>query len=150
MQLAKVGAVVEQFVDEALVDGFALANLTVLRGPGLRSHAVEFQFLDQHGAGTELDEALEDVSDDLGLAFVEYQSPVVDVIAEGRHAAHPQSFTLAGGNLVADALAGNFALELSKGQQHVEHQPPHRGRGIELLGDRARLEKVDASCFWLR
>src|SRR5438128_10822465 len=27
-------------------------------------------------------------------------------------------------------------FELSKGQQHIEGQPPHRARGVELLGHR--------------
>src|SRR6266850_370661 len=40
------------------------------------------------------------------------------------------------------------ALELGKGQQHIEGQPPHRARGIELLGDRderhsLRVEDLD-------
>ena len=43
---------------------------------------------------------------------------------------------LRGGDLVADPFAGDLALELGKGQQHIEGQPPHRARRIEVLGDR--------------
>ena len=47
-----------------------------------------------------------------------------------------------------DPLAGDLALELGEGKQHVEGQPPHRGGGIELLGDRhernlVRIEHLD-------
>ena len=38
--------------------------------------------------------------------------------------------------LVADALAGDLALELGEGQKHVERQPPHGCRGVELLRHR--------------
>ena len=39
-------------------------------------------------------------------------------------AAHPHPLALGGGDLVADALAGDLALKLGEGQQDVEHQPP--------------------------
>jgi hypothetical protein len=77
-----------------------------------------------------------DVPDQLGLAFVGHQPAVLDVVAQRRHAAHPHTLALAGRDLVADALAGDLALELGEGQQDVQHQPPHRGRRVELLGDR--------------
>src|SRR5438093_2410878 len=48
------------------------------------------------------------------------------VIAERYVAAHPHALLLRGGDLVADPFAGNLALELGKGQQHIERQPPHR------------------------
>src|SRR5205085_4657623 len=35
-----------------------------------------------------------------------------------------------------DAFAGDLALELGKGQQHVERQAPHRARRVELLRHR--------------
>jgi hypothetical protein len=37
--------------------------------------------------------------------------------------------------VAGDPLTGDLALELGKGQQHVERQPTHRGGGVELLGD---------------
>ena len=54
------------------------------------------------------------------------------VVAEQRHPAH-HSLALACCDLVADALAGELALELREGQRYVEHQSPHRDRGVELL-----------------
>jgi hypothetical protein len=123
-QLAKVGPVAEELVDVALVDRSAIAGLAVLRGPRLRRHAIQFQLLDQRRTGAEFDEALEDVPDQLGLALVGHQSAVLDVVAQRWHAAHPHALALAGRDLVADAFAGDLALELGEGQQDVQHQPP--------------------------
>src|SRR5690606_38546312 len=84
----------------------------------------------------ELDETAEDVADQLGLAFVWDQPAVLDVVAKWRHAAHPHALALTGGDLVANTLAGHLPLELGEGQEDVQHQPPHRGGGVELLRDR--------------
>ena len=80
--------------------------------------------------------------------FVDDELPVFDVVAERRQAAHPHALLLGGRDLVADALAGDLALELGKRQQDVERQAPHRRRGVELLGDRHKgdamlVENVD-------
>jgi hypothetical protein len=69
------------------------------------------------------------------LSLVDHQQPVGHVVAQGRNTTHPQSLAFAGGNFVADPLAGDFPLELGKGQQHVEHQAAHGRGGVELLGD---------------
>src|SRR3546814_20454675 len=50
---------------------------------------------------------------------------------------------LGGGDLVTDALARDLALELGEAEQHVEGQPAHRGRGVELLRDRNERDAVD-------
>ena len=54
----------------------------------------------------------------------------------------------AGGELVADAFAGEFPLELREREQDVQRQPAHRRRGAERLrhrdeGDAVPLEHVD-------
>ena len=46
------------------------------------------------------------------------------------------AFLLRSRDLVADAFAGDLALELGEGEQHVEGQPAHRCRGVDLLGHR--------------
>ena len=48
------------------------------------------------------------------------QAAPIGPIAERRHAAHPHALGLGSCDLVADALGGHFAFELSKGEQHVE------------------------------
>ena len=113
-----------------------------MRGPRLRRHAIQFQLLDQRRTGAEFNEALEYVPDQFGLAFVGHQSAVLDVVAQRWHAAHPHALALAGCDLVADAFAGDLALELGEGQQDVQHQPTHRGRRVELLGDRHERHAV--------
>src|SRR5829696_6927707 len=54
-------------------------------------------------------------------------------------------------DLVADALAGDLALELCKRQQHVEREPPHAARRVERLGDGYErdalgIEELDELC----
>jgi hypothetical protein len=44
--------------------------------------------------------------------LVDDQISVLAVVSEGWIAAHPHAFLLGGGDLVADALAGDLALEL--------------------------------------
>jgi hypothetical protein len=51
-------------------------------------------------------------------------------------------FFLGSGNFVADPLARDLALELREGEQHVQGEPSHRGRGVELLGDRDERHAV--------
>ena len=67
---------------------------------------------------------------------------VFGVVAERGHAAYPKSLALGGGDLVPDALRGNLSLELGKGQQNIEREPPHRCRRVELLGDRNERHTV--------
>ena len=68
-------------------------------------------------------------------------------IAEGQGTADPETLSLGGGDLVPDALGGDLPLELGKGQEHVERQPAHGGRGIELLGDRDKRHAVGIEQF---
>src|SRR5215471_15372057 len=63
--------------------------------------------------------------DDDGLA-------VLRPIPERRHAAHPHPLLLRGGDLVADALAHDLALELRKEQQNIQGQAPHRARCVHV------------------
>ena len=45
---------------------------------------------------------------------------------------------LGGGDLVADALAGDPALELGEAQQQIERQPAHAAGGVECLTELQR------------
>ena len=77
--------------------------------------------------------APEDHPDSRRLGFADDQLPFPDVVAERHIAAHPHALGLRRGDLVANALARDLALELGEREQHVERQTPHRGRGVELL-----------------
>ena len=86
-------------------------------------------------------------SDRFGFRFVDDELLVLDVVAEGRLAAHPQALLLRGGDLVADALARDLALELRERQQHVESQPTHGRRGVEGLRDRYERNRARVKDF---
>ncbi len=58
------------------------------------------------------------------------------IVSQRGYPAHPKPFFLGCGNLVPDPLGRHLALELGKGQKHVERQPAHRRGGVESLGDR--------------
>jgi hypothetical protein len=79
---------------------------------------------------------------------VGHETSGLDVVTEGHVAAHPEAPSTRGGDLVADTLAGDLALELREREQHVEREPTH-GRGrVELLSDRdegdvMRVEGLD-------
>jgi hypothetical protein len=51
-------------------------------------------------------------SPNLGFILIDDQLAVFDVIPEGRHAAHPNTLHLGGGDLVPYALSNDLALEL--------------------------------------
>src|SRR5215469_2422246 len=72
--------------------------------------------------------AAKDRAHDLRFAVVDDELAVFYPITERRHAAHPHPLLLRGGELVADALAHDLALELRKGQQNIQGQAPHRAR----------------------
>src|SRR5207249_2110221 len=89
-----------------------------------------------------------DAAHGFSLGRVDNERALARVVAERHVAAHPYALLLRGGDLVADPFAGDLPLELGKGQQHIEGQPPHRARGIELLGHRHErlalcLERVE-------
>src|SRR3546814_6494208 len=71
--------------------------------------------------------ALHDVTDETGFAVVDHQLAVLDIIAERDRTAHPDALLLGSSDLVADALAGNLALELS------ERKPAIEGQAIDLV-----------------
>jgi len=56
-------------------------------------------------------------------------------IAKWRQAAVDASMTLSGTDAVADPLGNQFALELRKGEQHVENHPAHAVAGVKCLGE---------------
>jgi len=51
--------------------------------------------------------------------LVDLQRAALGVVTERQIAAHPHALGLGGGDLVADALAGDLALELGEGQQQT-------------------------------
>src|SRR5260370_21075388 len=111
------------------------------RAPGLeRSHLGNDPALAKVGhqqvEAAKLQIPPKDGPDALSLRFNHDDLAVLGLVSERGYAADPEPLALAGGDLVTDALGGDFPLELGTRQQDIERQPPHRGRRIELLGDR--------------
>ena len=87
----------------------------------------------------------EHLADELSLARVDHKhagSLGGQIIAEWQSAAHPEALLLGCRDFVADAFSGDLALELGKGQDHVEGEPPHAGGRVEGLGDRNEADSV--------
>ena len=61
----------------------------------------------------------EDAADDLCVLLDHNQPAILDRVPEGRPSTHPHALATGGGDLVPDAFASNFALELGERQQHV-------------------------------
>ena len=79
-------------------------------------------------------EQREDSADGFGLELIHHETALFTLIAEWHPTSHPHALFLGGCDLVANALAGYFALELRKGKQHIQREAPHRGCRIKLLG----------------
>jgi hypothetical protein len=84
----------------------------------------------------EVEVAAEDMTNRFGLVGNDCDFSVLGLVAQGHHTADPKALAFGGPDLVADALGGDLALELGERQQDIEREPPHRGRGVELLRDR--------------
>src|SRR5829696_8203268 len=93
--------------------------------------------------GAELEIAGKQAPDQDCMVLDNVQGTVLEPVAERHYATHPDALLLRCSNLVPDALARDLALELSEGQQHVEGEPPHAGRGVEGLGHRVLVEELD-------
>ena len=52
------------------------------------------------------------------------ERPVLDPIAERNHPAHKNALLFGGSDLVSDAFARDFALDLGEGQEDVQGQAP--------------------------
>jgi hypothetical protein len=91
--------------------------------------------------------APKDQSDLFGLTLDNGDLALLHVVAEREGTADPESLALGRCDLVPDPLGCDLSLELSKGQQHIERQPAHRGRGVELLGDRDKGHAVGIEEF---
>ena len=56
-----------------------------------------------------------EISDEGGMLLDHMERAVLDPIAKGNHAPHPDALPLRGGDLVSDPLAGDLALKLGEG-----------------------------------
>ena len=133
--LTDVMVVLEEGVERPARDGLSAGLVARGADAHLADDAGLIQMGLEYADGAEFQVLLENGANCLGLFGIDHQGAVFGVVAEWHVPTHPQAFLLGGGNLVANALSRDFPLELGEGQQHIQGQPSHRGRGVELLGD---------------
>ena len=83
----------------------------------------------------EFEIAPKDVAHGRRFRFVDGEFAFLDVVAERGQSAHPHALFLGRGDLVADSLSRDLALELGEGQQHVERETVRRWASDEAAGD---------------
>ena len=125
----------EHAVELAAREGGAAAAAAVAVEPLRRADAGSIEFGLQPADRAEREIALEDPPDQRRFVGHRGEGARLGAVADRDHAAHPQAPRLGGGDLVADALGGELALELAEGQEHVQGQLAHRAAGVEGLGD---------------
>ena len=102
------------------------------------------QFSAKGGQRPKRDGPRKDPLDLSRLGGIRQQLSLDDIVAHRRHAAHPDTFGAAGGDLVAHTLTARFPLELREGQQDVQGQAPDAGGGERLRhGDGSHLLRVE-------
>src|SRR4030081_1222490 len=143
-----IDAVLQHQIERATREWLAAPQATRGARPQLALDAPGFQLVLQQPDGAEFGIAAKNEVHDFRLAFDDDELAVLRLITERLHPTHPHPLLLRGSDLVADALADDLALELREGQQNIEGQAPHRGRGVELLrhrneGGTPRVDDLD-------
>ena len=103
--VANVDAIVQQLVEEPLVDQLAPPGAHTFRDKRPR----------QGGCRPHLQEPLKDHPDGLGLRLIDDELSLPDSVPERHHPAHPHAALARGSDLVANAFADHFTLELREG-----------------------------------
>src|ERR1700736_5256984 len=123
--VAGVNWVREQCVEMTAREGFATALGAIRCRAAFRPQPETVGLLLDPAHAAEIPIESEDAAYRLSLGRVDDDRALACVIAERHIAAHPHALFLRGGDLVADAFTGDLALELGKGQQHIEREVPH-------------------------
>ena len=118
--VAAIEAVPQDQVERAAADRLATPAPARSADPALAGDTAREEFLLQQPHRAELGIAAENAPHLFRLGLDDDELAVLDGVTERRHTAHPHPLFLRSGDFVADAFAGHFALELGKGQQHVE------------------------------
>src|SRR5438309_12096937 len=101
-------------------EGFTAALGALRRCAAFRPKPETVDLLLDPAHAAELTIEGKDAAHGLGLGRVDDERALGRVVAKRHVAAHPHALLLRRGDLVANAFAGDLALELRKGQQHVE------------------------------
>src|ERR1700730_8385963 len=134
--LAEVEPVLEQMGERSHAEADTAAPAAIATAIDLGPYALPVELREQSPHGAKLQIACENGPYYLRLLGHHDELLVYAAIAERDGAADPETLALGGRDLVAHPLADHLALELGKGEQHIERDPPHAARGFERLGDR--------------
>ncbi len=133
---ADIDGVREYLIEMSPADESAAGHLALAICAKGKTDVLRDQEGIQLGDASDLEIAREKIAYDYGVLLDDVQRAILDPVAERDNASHPNAALFRGGDLVADALAGDLTLELGEGQQNVEGEPAHAGRGVEGLGHR--------------
>src|SRR6202035_781607 len=122
--LAEIGVVLQHQVECAARERLSGHEAPGSARPRLTFDPARFELRLQQADRTEFGIAAENQANGIRLAIDHDELVVPHSIPERRYAAHPHPLLFRGGDLVADALADDLALELREGQQNIEGQAP--------------------------
>lgn len=138
--LADVEHVGQDAVDVFLREWFPAVSGPVLARPLFRCMTGFVEFIGDSNRGRQLDVSVEDRADQIRLLGDDEQAlgflTRLEPVPERGLTTDPVSLLLGRGELVTDTLSRNLSLKLREAQQHVERQPAHRSRRVELLRHR--------------
>ena len=117
--------------ERAKPEADAAAHATVGPTIGLGADPAPIKLRDQGAHGTEFKITGEDRSYGLGLFRHDHELLVHATVAKRHRPSDPNALSFGGGDLVVHPLADHLALELGKGQQHIEGEPAHAGGGVK-------------------
>src|SRR5215207_590828 len=131
IDLAAVDPVAQKMGERAVAEGHAADHRARGQSAPARDDAGLPQLALQRRQRAKREVTLEDQPDRGGFLLVDDELALAHPVSERHLAARPEALAFGGRDLVADALARDLALELGEGEQHVEGQAPHAGRGVE-------------------
>src|SRR5262249_52165075 len=130
--LADVEAIAQEVEQGALREGHAAARAAVRQLADLCSHIALAKLEHQPVDTAEREIPTKDRADPLSLLFDDGELAILEFVSQRHHSADPEPLALGSRYFVANALGGDFPLELRKREQHVESEPAHRRRRVEL------------------
>ena len=117
--LAMIGAVPQHQVERPAREWFAADHPARRTRPRLAFPSLRFELRLQQPHRAEFGIAAKDRAHEFRLAFDDDQLAVLHPIPERRHPTHPHPLFLRGGDLVADALADDLALNTPSGMTQL-------------------------------
>src|SRR5215208_6759070 len=146
--LADIEAVLEQMRERPHPEGAPTDGAAIRELSRLAADASPVEVVRQPTDGATRKIALKDRADSRGFGRHHHDLLIHRRVAERDWPPDPDALAFGRRDLVAHPLPDQLPLELGKGQQDVQREPPHAGTGVERLGhrherDRVRLEQLD-------